>query len=549
MKKRIILIILFSLLAMVGAFLRFANSDALNLFFIPGTGRELWRYVYANSLMLGGICLLLFVLIEPHIKRQWSEWLSSRRVLWALLAVAFICMRALYLTQSWSLAGALGYPIDDAWIHAVYARNLANSMVLGFLPGIPDSGCSAPLWPLILAPGSRLGIGAVWNGYCWANIFWAASLWPLYLLSRKLLPDFHRAWLILLVVTVQPMLIWSSLSGLETGLFVLLVYGALFLYSGSERMKWMGALLAGLGGVVRAEGWILIGAIFLVEIFRRKASFGNALGRLGLSILIVLPWVVHNYVTIGNILPQTFYAKSSPFSLAKVATTAGETATFALSPGMWAWTLLLPVAVWGWIKRREGFSLVLPVIIAFVLYWCAVARSVGFFWTYYRYLHPFMPFLILFTMVGVFRLFEDSLKHGEWIVRGAITITITAGVFGSTIYGYGVENIEHQQVAMAVWMRDNVPEGETVAANDVGAMGYFSEHRIFDLIGLVGENVRLRNATWQDLLQRGIHWAVIYPDWFPFLSSDAMAVPVTEFRLSRLTTAGRDRVVVLHNEK
>ena len=104
-------------------------------------------------------------------------------------------------------------------------------------------------------------------------------------------------------------------------------------------------------------------------------------------------------------------------------------------------------------------------------------------------------------------------------------------------------------VAMAVWTRDNVPAGETVAANDVGAMGYFSEHRIFDLIGLVGEGVRLRpGATWEDLKLRGISWAVVYPEWFPTLASDPAAAPVAEFLLQRPTTAGSNRVVIYDKE-
>jgi hypothetical protein len=549
MKSRIPLLIVFSILFGIGALLRFCDAGFLNQIFMPDTGRELLRYVYADSLMLGGICLLLAVIFNDRIKKPWQEWLMSRRVLMGLLGLAYLWIRVLYLARSWSLAGDLGFPIDDAWIHAVYARNFANDLVLGFLPGTPDSGCSAPLWPIILALGVKLGIGALWNGYVWANILWAGSLFAVYLLAKRLLHDFHRIWLILLAIAVQPMLIWSSLSGLETGLFVLVVYSALYFYTGSEKMKWLGAVIAGLGGVVRAEGWILIGAIFLVDVFRKKVTFGNALGRLGLSILIVLPWIAHNYMTIGNILPQTFYAKSSAFSLGTVWWTMQETAVFAISPGMWAWTFLLPLAIWGWIKLRDGFLFILPLVITFLLYWCAVASSVGFFWTYYRYLHPFIPFIILFIVIGVYRLFEQKIIIANWLLGGAAVFTVAAGVFASTIYGYGVENIEDQQVAMAVWTRDNVPAGETVAANDVGAMGYFSEHRIFDLIGLVGESVRLRhNATWEDLAVRDIHWAVIYPSWIPMVSSDPLAVPVAEFVLERTVTAGSNRVVVYHKE-
>src|SRR6185503_14621945 len=45
---------------------------------------------------------------------------------------------------------ARGFPLDDAWIHAVYGRSLARSGMLAFNPGVPATGVTSPLWALIL---------------------------------------------------------------------------------------------------------------------------------------------------------------------------------------------------------------------------------------------------------------------------------------------------------------------------------------------------------------------------------------------------------------
>jgi hypothetical protein len=74
---------------------------------------------------------------------------------------------ALFVTNTGSGTGAAltGVPIDDTWIHFVYARNLAEHGGLQFNPGEPEAGCTSPLWVLLLGLFhlvlSPLGVGPV----------------------------------------------------------------------------------------------------------------------------------------------------------------------------------------------------------------------------------------------------------------------------------------------------------------------------------------------------------------------------------------------------
>ncbi len=45
-----------------------------------------------------------------------------------------------------------GFPLDDAWIHQTFARNLVQFKEWSFNPGYPTSGSTSPLWTLLLAP-------------------------------------------------------------------------------------------------------------------------------------------------------------------------------------------------------------------------------------------------------------------------------------------------------------------------------------------------------------------------------------------------------------
>ena len=44
-----------------------------------------------------------------------------------------------------------GFPLDDSWIHKVFARNIATGHGFSFNPDRPVAGATAPLWTLVLA--------------------------------------------------------------------------------------------------------------------------------------------------------------------------------------------------------------------------------------------------------------------------------------------------------------------------------------------------------------------------------------------------------------
>ena len=88
--------------------------------------------------------------MENHGARAWRVFLLP-----ALLAL--VTTSAFLIVMRWR-AGAAGYPLDDAWIHQTYARNLALRGEFAFVSGQPSAGSTAPLWTLLLAPGYWLGL-------------------------------------------------------------------------------------------------------------------------------------------------------------------------------------------------------------------------------------------------------------------------------------------------------------------------------------------------------------------------------------------------------
>jgi len=75
-------------------------------------------------------------------------------------AIAVLVCQLAALTIVVGGPGALGFPLDDAWIHALAARTLVEHGTLGIVPGAHGSGATSTLWALLLAVGEALGAPA-----------------------------------------------------------------------------------------------------------------------------------------------------------------------------------------------------------------------------------------------------------------------------------------------------------------------------------------------------------------------------------------------------
>ena len=79
-----------------------------------------------------------------------------------------------YVAMSAWVFGFTGFPLDDAWIHQTYARNLAQTGQLAFTPGLTSAGSTAPLWSALLSGGYLLRIPF----HIWTYGLGILLLWP-----------------------------------------------------------------------------------------------------------------------------------------------------------------------------------------------------------------------------------------------------------------------------------------------------------------------------------------------------------------------------------
>ena len=463
----------------------------------------------------------------------------SPRAVWALAGIALLSV-GLYLAFS-GVYYRLGFPLDDAWIHQTYARNLALRCEWSFLPGQPSGGSTAPLWSALLAIGFWLRLAP----YIWTYSLGTVALWGLAVLGestvRRQVSSYRPSfpW-VGAALALEWHLVWAAASGMETLLFALLATATLVLIiSGSQKYSSLG-LLIGLSIWVRPDGVTLLGpAVMMILLMQPSWSKRlRALVNLGVSFgsLLVL-YLLFNLIISGTPLPNTFYAKQAEYvdylKLPFLVRFGSE--AFPVLNGMGL--ILLPGLVLTTISalRRRAWG-VLAVEVWFVGFLALYAWRLPVTYQYWRYVIPAMPVFFLLAFAGLVEFTMVRGPHWRWII--SVTWRLVAGgvivafwLLGALHYAQDVAFIESEMVATAKWVSTNVPPNALVAAHDIGALGYFGGHDLVDLAGLVSPEVIpfLRDEDWiaAYLNGRGVTYLVTFPDWYQHLTSGLSPVFTT----------------------
>ena len=499
-----------------------------------------------------------------------------------LLLVGCLALAAFALYAYRFTDGQGGVPLDDAWIHFQFARNLARGAGLSFNPGQPTSGSTAPLWSVGLAGVYRLGGGFPIAGQLLSGICFLASIVVTYLLTKRLTGKRWAGWLAGAVVATNGRLVWAGLSALETCLFAALSLAAIGAHLSDQvahRYRLRTAVLFGLAALSRPEGYLLFALAMADAVLQSPRPQGqrpeqgvrNAYNALRITYYvlrvlpavlvfaaIVSPYLVFSLRTGGHLLPNTYHAKAVvDFVPDRDFLSIAARYLILDNP------LLLPFYVLGIgaLLRRAPllslWSVGLPVVYAFLH---AVLYQHG------RYLIPLIPCNAVISIVGLLEARRLALRRG-WGWRGLLTpgrggavligLLVVAGTGWRlpammSAYAWNVDNINRMHVSLGEWARIHTPPDTALALNDIGAIAYFSERTVVDLAGLVTpEVVPLLNGPDRDerlvelMAARDVGYVIIFPEWFPDLAarSDVLE-PVHQVTLERRTVTGGETMVV-----
>jgi hypothetical protein len=446
-----------------------------------------------------------------------------------ILAFATGLVVGLYLLAS-ALTYRIGFPLDDSWIHQTYARNLALRHEWSFLPGQPSAGSTSPLWTFLLSIGFFLPAAP----YLWTYLLGGLTLFGVAVLAENLLRHAlamyspRLPWAGFFFILEWHMA-WAAASGMETLLHILVVMATLgLLMIGSRRYLLLG-LLAGTSVWVRPDGLTLLGPLVCYALLAEKTFFARfqALLRIALGFAALFaPFLLFNLALSGTPMPNTFYAKQAEYVQWQGQPFSERLFLFAIQ--FFAGPSL--VVLWGFLQkvygalrsRQWGIPLSAVWTVGYILLY--ISRLPVY--QHARYLMPALGVFLLIGLLGFIEFLPSLRTYRTRLLRDASLMAIALfslafSGFGAYTFARDVAFIESEMVASAKWAAKNIPPEALVAAHDIGALGYFDQHRIIDLAGLISPEVvpfirdEPKLAAFMD--ERGVDYLIAFPHWYPDL--------------------------------
>ncbi len=416
---------------------------------------------------------------------------------------------------------------DDPFITFRYAENLARGLGFVYNPGERVLSTTTPLFTLILAVLSHIGIDLPQL----ANLIGVLSL----ALGGLSLWDLARTWKASAVGWVG-LLLYPSFSlllstlGSEMPLYLAFCLGAFAFYA-RERYH-LTALFIALAALTRADG-VLVALILAADYLlrtRRPILWSAILT----ALVVTLPWFIFAAGYFGSPIPATLAAKQHQGSMA---------ISRRFGPGLltivgwyaagWQYWGEAALALWGGlltIRQARGWRLFLLWPALYFLAYSALGVS-GYFWYY----APLVPGFLAASGLGiealVIRLTRVSPKWG----RGGQVIGLAAVLVLAMGQGRQLFRLQEQPDnrfliyrAVGQWLEVNTSSQASVGALEVGIIGYYARRPMVDFAGLIQPAVAKQltptttyeNAAGWAILNYHPAYLVLNPAWFPTLMQE-----------------------------
>jgi len=446
--------------------------------------------------------------MEGQLRETLRRW-TRRPETYLFLAMIVLIGHGIFYSH------ALGYDtVDDAYISYRYAQNAARGYGLTFNAGERRvEGYTNFLWTVMMIPAFALRVNVTVMSIVLGVLFTLGCLYFIYQAAGQVegLSPLVGLVAALFLAVDGSFALWS-VGGLETPLFAFLILVGAVAYireiQDIARVPVSGAWFA-LAAMTRPEG-LLVFALTLAHqmayrLSARKRLVTRAdLGRVGLFVVIFVPYFLFRWRYYGWFFPNTFYAKvTMEDTAAQWQRGLAYVQTFI---GIHLGYLSLLVALIPLFRPRSTvwasyLALIVGVYSAYIAY-------VGGDWSVGRFFAPLMPFYYLLLAGGLVELYHwvkklvwgrTSLEERSGPLRltyaaaGVLLFSLLVGFFWASSPGgeqalfldrFDAKLAGQARTQMGKWLRANVPSDAVIAVDAAGQMPFYSELRTIDMFGI-----------------------------------------------------------------
>jgi hypothetical protein len=418
---------------------------------------------------------------------------------------------------------------DDSYISLTFARNIAEHGKLSFDGETWSTGATSTLHVVVLAVMLKLGFAPFFSSIAVGVGGMMVLAAGVYMLTWAVFRERLAALFGAIAISFMCYVPLDSGNGLETTLFMAWVAwsAAAYFLSDSPRARIVTGVFIALAVLTRPEGVFLLPAFAVFRWLQRPA--GESLrdyvldcvrlllpGVIAFAALQVFALVVTGVVGgTGNAKLQFFQEDQQNLDF-KVSVAVDQIGLF-LGP-------IIPFVILALLTVTRRASVLLGLFWVPVLIFYTLLFPGGLLHYFFRYQHPILPFLAAFAGGGLYVAVAYAISHRDWAVRGLIAAgLLVLGVYAFNEYRYyrdvysesSLETLRDLEV-MARDLNTIIEPDETLASHDIGAIGYFSDYEIIDLVGLVNPDALdyhngRRLSEYLDKEQPD--YILIFPDW------------------------------------
>ncbi len=322
--------------------------------------------------------------------------------------VPYAVATAVALLIGLASAISLRWICDNAFITFRYIENFLTGNGLVYNVGERAEGYTHFLWLMIVASFQWLGADPVPTSEYLGLIAFAGVIVLAIVISYQTGKATFLPLAALALAAHYDFTIWAT-GGLETMMFTFLILLSGYLLFVRRTFFWGGFVLM-LSVMTRPDGVVMC-AVALICIIRDGRQ---AVMKFALPFLLLIPWLVWKYWYYGDVLPNTYYAKSAGLSY--------------FSQGWeYLWTYFWPyktsfiflLALFAIRNRLVQFCLGVIVVYGILF----VAKTGGDF-MYARFMVPLIPLIYITGEVSVRQLLKNS--RWTWAVCVAIPLLVWA---------------------------------------------------------------------------------------------------------------------------